>query len=150
MKIIIGILLGFLILHSAYAGDETILVLTDQEVIALTILQEARGEENVHGMEAVAQVIENRSKERKMSVRFACLEFRQFSCWNVLHDVSYYDALFASKEAKEAWRVAQSVILGIVVDKRVGNFQYYYSDSQPAPYWAIGRPVKKIGHNIFL
>ena len=55
--------------------------LTPTEVIAVTILGEARGE-GKEGMYAVACVIAQRSIERKKSASDVCLQKWQFSCWN--------------------------------------------------------------------
>lgn len=53
----------------------------EQRVVAMTILGEARGE-GESGMYAVACVIQQRIKNRKMSARRICLQRNQFSCWN--------------------------------------------------------------------
>ena len=86
MKIItIGVLAVAITLS---AGTTTTKKSTDQEIIAMTILGEARGEKN-SGMYAVAAVIAQRSLNRQLSPRRVCLQNRivrgkriwQFSCW---------------------------------------------------------------------
>ncbi len=56
--------------------------LTDYEVLFLTIVGEARGQ-LVEGQVAVGNVIMNRAKLTKKSVKSICLAPKQFSCWNM-------------------------------------------------------------------
>ncbi len=53
----------------------------EQQIIALTLLAEARGE-GIEGMEAVAMVIKQRMANRKQTASQVCLAPKQFSCWN--------------------------------------------------------------------
>lgn len=55
--------------------------LTDYETLFLTIVGEARGEP-IEGQVAVGNVIMNRVKTSKKSIKDVCLGKRQFSCWN--------------------------------------------------------------------
>ena len=55
--------------------------LTQREVVAMTILGEARGEGKA-GMYAVATVINTRAINRNKTPRQVCLQPWQFSCWN--------------------------------------------------------------------
>mgnify|MGYP001058418258 CR=1 FL=1 len=55
--------------------------LTQREVVAMTILGEARGEGKA-GMYAVATVINTRAINREITPRQVCLQSWQFSCWN--------------------------------------------------------------------
>jgi len=55
--------------------------LTQREVVAMTILGEARGEGKA-GMYAVATVINTRVINRNKTPRQVCLQPWQFSCWN--------------------------------------------------------------------
>jgi spore germination cell wall hydrolase CwlJ-like protein len=55
--------------------------LTHREVIAMTILGEARGEGKA-GMYAVACVIAQRAVNRNKTPKAVCLQPWQFSCWN--------------------------------------------------------------------
>ena len=54
---------------------------TQQEVVAMTILGEARGEGKA-GMYAVATVINQRAINRNKTPKAVCLQRKQFSCWN--------------------------------------------------------------------
>ena len=53
----------------------------DKDIIAMTILGEARGEGKV-GMYAVASVINQRAINRNKTPKAVCLQKWQFSCWN--------------------------------------------------------------------
>lgn len=55
--------------------------LSDHEILFLTIVGEARGEP-IEGQIAVGNVIMNRVKATRKSVKHICLAPRQFSCWN--------------------------------------------------------------------
>ncbi len=55
--------------------------LTQREVVAMTILGEARGEGKA-GMYAVATVINQRAINRNKTPKQVCLQPWQFSCWN--------------------------------------------------------------------
>ena len=79
LRAIATFILALLVLGSVMkAKGET---LTQQEIVAITILAEARGE-GKSGMYAVACVISQRAKERKKSAAQVCLQPFQFSCWN--------------------------------------------------------------------
>tara|TARA_B100000959_G_scaffold262775_1_gene301533 strand:+ start:2418 stop:2882 length:465 start_codon:yes stop_codon:yes gene_type:complete len=54
---------------------------TQRDVVAMTLLGEARGEGKV-GMYAVATVINQRAINRNKTPKAVCLEAWQFSCWN--------------------------------------------------------------------
>ena len=54
---------------------------TQQDVVAMTILGEARGEGKA-GMYAVATVINQRAINRNKTPKAVCLKAWQFSCWN--------------------------------------------------------------------
>ena len=54
---------------------------SQREIIAMTILGEARGE-GEPGMYAVACIIGQRMKNRSLTGKSVCLQSWQFSCWN--------------------------------------------------------------------
>jgi len=54
----------------------------DKEIVAQTILAEARGDGRA-GMYAVAACIKVRAEKRKLTHAQVCLQPKQFSCWNV-------------------------------------------------------------------
>jgi len=55
---------------------------THQDIIATTLILEAGGEYSEGAMEAVHEVIYNRSIKRNKSMAEVCLQKWQFSCWN--------------------------------------------------------------------
>ena len=71
------IVIAFILLAMGLIGAE----LTQREVVAMTILGEARGEGKA-GMYAVATVINTRAINREITPRQVCLQPWQFSCWN--------------------------------------------------------------------
>jgi len=73
---IIFLIIMFLIAMGLGAAE-----LTQREVVAMTILGEARGEGKA-GMYAVATVINTRVINREITPRQVCLQYKQFSCWN--------------------------------------------------------------------
>ena len=75
---IIGIII-FLIFTVASVADDWIP--RKEEIVAITLLGEARGE-GERGMYAVASTISQRMKNRALTGKKVCLEPWQFSCWN--------------------------------------------------------------------
>jgi len=71
------IVIVFILLAMGALGAEP----TQREVVAMTILGEARGEGRA-GMYAVATVINQRVINRSKTPKQVCLQYKQFSCWN--------------------------------------------------------------------
>ena len=118
-----------------------------EEVIAITILAEARGE-GKRGMYAVACVISKRIKERKKTGAQICLQPWQFSCWNendpqrlhlrklLLHELAPY-AITLAKNIKH-------------LDLTFTAQANHYHTKTVNPYWSKGkRPVATIGNHVF-
>ena len=121
--------------------------LTDQQVIAMTILGEARGEGQL-GMYAVACVIAQRAENRKLSARKVCLQKYQFSCW-LSSDLNRrkLPGLLKTKNATYALYLAKNIGR---MDRAFMNYADHYYAGQKVPYWARGkRPVKRIGAHTF-
>ena len=55
---------------------------TPSDIIATTLILEAGGEYSAGSMQAVHEVIINRSAKRNLSAAQVCLQPYQFSCWN--------------------------------------------------------------------
>jgi spore germination cell wall hydrolase CwlJ-like protein len=55
---------------------------TPLEIVAATLIFEAGGEKVAGAMEAVHEVIINRSLSRHITQAQVCLQPKQFSCWN--------------------------------------------------------------------
>lgn len=121
--------------------------LTEQEqVVAITILAEARGE-GQDGMGAVAAVISQRSAEKNKTAKNICLEKYQFSCWNnkKINQLTY---LLKLPQAELAIYLAKNI--DNIDRSKVGYANHYYASYIKPPYWAKGKtPVSKIGKHLF-
>jgi spore germination cell wall hydrolase CwlJ-like protein len=112
------------------------------EIVAITILGEARGEGKI-GMRAIAEVIQQRSKERHLAPEVVCLQPKQFSCNNKQINTK----LLQSPQAPIALELAKNI-------NTVGNSLTFganhYCVTNIAPYWAKGlTPVTVIGRHKF-
>lgn len=116
--------------------------LTDEQIIACTILGEARGESEA-GMYAVAAVIKQRSTERRISPAAVCLQRLQFSCNNGGVQVS----LLKCKQVAYAITLAKHIK---TLDTSFINNANHYHTASVRPYWSKGKqPVAKIGNHFF-
>ena len=120
--------------------------LTDeQQVLALTLLAEARGE-GVQGMEAVAMVVKQRMVNRSQTAKQVCLAPKQFSAWNG-RSKSDLEYLWRSPAASDA--------VGVVrrfgqLDPAVIDYADHYCTVKITPYWALNQqPVAVIGNHKF-
>ena len=120
---------------------------TREEIVAITILAEARGE-GKRGMYAVACVISTRTKERGKTGAQVCVQPWQFSCWNKNDPQrSHLRKLLQHKLAPYAIELARNI------DKLQLQFVKYanhYHTKRVKPYWSKGkRPVVTIGNHLF-
>jgi len=127
------------------------------DTMARTIFGEARGEP-VEGMEAVANVIQNRVKIAQKKGRYwwgnniigVCQKPYQFSCWNK-NDPSYKRLLEVTEKNihfATCLRISRRAVINALPDRTKGA-THYHAD-YIMPYWAKGeRPVKTIGAHIF-
>ena len=144
-------------------NDELKEKLTDSEILFLTIVGEARSE-SVEGQIAVANVIVNRSKYRKLSIKDVCLQRLQFSCWNeddpnrqVL--IEEAKKMLIGEYSEESYKQIQWIVDGVVGDKINDNTRgrdHYMTtslfNSNERPNWAKtpkNDPIK-IGNHTFL
>ena len=125
----------------------------DEQIIAITLLGEARGEKNA-GMYAVACVIQKRAAERKLTLAEVCKEEWQFSCWNKGQE-KYLDLmkrLLKSNtiQAKYAKLLARSMCKGgKLVQGFTGNANHYHAN-YVIPDWVKGKtPTRIIGKHHF-
>lgn len=136
-------------------------VLSDLELLALTIIGESRGEP-IEGQVAVGSVILNRAKKYKDSIQNVVLRPKQFSCWNLddpnrafLEELG--DKLLLGNKIdiryKQCMFVARGLLQDEVNDNTRGALHYLTSDlfySPKRPKWAehfIGTSTK--GNQIF-
>lgn len=127
------------------------------DTLARTIFGEARGEP-VAGMEAVANVVQNRVKIAQKKGRYwwgnniigVCQKPYQFSCWNK-NDPSYKRLLEVTDKNihfATCLRIARRAVINALPD-RTNGATHYHAD-YIMPYWAKGeQPVKMIGAHIF-
>jgi len=127
------------------------------DVLARTLWGEARNQ-GTHGMQAVANVVMNRTDHAQEKGRFwwgnnviqVCQKPYQFSCWNrndpnfkKVQSVDESDLYFAS-----AVRIARRAVIGALND--ITNGATHYHTKNIAPYWAKGRtPCAEIGSHVF-
>ncbi len=116
-----------------------------EEIIAITILAEARGEGEA-GMYAVAAVIAQRANDKKVTPEQVCLKRKQFSCWNN-KSVKDLKHLLKVDQAKYALLLARNIKL---LSREFVSFANHYHNKSVKPYWSKGvNPVKVIGNHIF-
>lgn len=126
-------------------GAESSQLTNEQQILALTLLAEARGE-GVQGMEAVAMVVKQRMINRSQTARQVCLAPKQFSAWNG-RSKAELEYLWRSPAAPEA--------IGVVrrfdeLDPAVIDYADHYCTVRITPYWALDQqPVATIGNHKF-
>ena len=115
---------------------------SEKEIVACTILAEARGEGEA-GMYAVAAVIRQRSIERGISPAKVCLQPLQFSCNNN----GVQTALLKTKQAEYALKLANSIES---IETNFVKGANHYHTKAVKPSWSKGKtPVATIGNHIF-
>ncbi len=136
-------ILAALLLTLAACAEPTLT--EEQQIIALTLLAEARGE-GVEGMEAVAMVIKQRMANRQQTASQVCLAPKQFSCWNgkTSDDLRH---LWQSPAAPDAIKVVRR--FGKLDPAVIGNADHYCTVNIE-PFWAIVQvPVVVVGNHTF-
>ena len=122
---------------------------TERDVVAMTILGEARGE-GKSGMYAVATVINQRSINRNKTPKAVCLKAWQFSCWNKndpnrkklptllkTHPMRHY----ATTLAQNIMKLDRSY---------TKNADHYINKDSRKPSWLRDvKPVRVIGNHSF-
>lgn len=120
----------------------------ESPVVLQTLLLEARGE-GLIGMQAVGEVIRNRSKQRGITYEDVCLQRKQFSCWNNKGDAMLKIAKFGRSDyeiAAQAWRLSKNSNL-------TGGANLYANLEICSPDWSrsdkVKRTVKVLHHTFF-
>lgn len=120
----------------------SVLAQSDRDIVAATILGEARGEGKI-GMYAVATVIQTRAKERRLTPAQVCVQRLQFSCNNSgvpTHLLTLPEANYARLLADSMGRLDAGV---------TGHANHYHTHGV-RPSWSKGlKPVKIIGGHRF-
>jgi spore germination cell wall hydrolase CwlJ-like protein len=117
---------------------------TPTEIVTATIILEAGGEHSLGAMEAVHEVIVNRSAKRKISKRDVCLQPSQFSCWNGMQ----VSAQIAKAKSHSRWGEAFLITMDSATNFTDGA-DHYHAD-YCNPYWNKHMKVTAIiGRHIF-
>ena len=140
MKNLWMIILVFLLIACASAIAEE----KDSDVVAMTILGEARGEGKA-GMYAVACVISQRAINRNKTAKQICLQRKQFSCWN--GGGKNLRALLNTPEATYAKMLATNI--SNLQRSYVGNADHYCHINIHNYWTRTSKPIKVIGNHKF-
>lgn len=130
----------------------------DQQVLARTIVGEARGEP-AQGKIAVAFVFKNRMLSRRWldSVAACCLQPKQASCWNdgdpnrtVLASANLHSAT----QYGDCWEIAGAVLYSSTLTDPTGGAFYYLTTEliqrgKAPSWWAKVTPTVRIGAHSF-
>jgi spore germination cell wall hydrolase CwlJ-like protein len=153
---IIALVSMLIICTSAIAEEK------DSDIVAMTILGEARGE-GYAGMYAVACVLKQRSINRKLSPRQVCLQSRlvkgvrihQFSCWNYTSLTQYsrnrakLKKLLDSNTQQSNWAKAMAKHLMQLETNYIKQADHYCTLNTHNYWTRISDPVKTIGNHKF-
>ena len=137
-------------------------VMVDEDVLALTLWGESRGETNT-GRIAVACVIRNRAKSKSWfgdGISGVCLKHWQFSCWlqqggkdNCRQVMKMANSSHTARLKISGYRACYQIakdICGGVVEDQVKRANHYYVHGTRKPQWAVGqKPVLQVGSHIF-
>lgn len=121
----------------------------DTKIVAATLIGEAAGE-GIEGMQAVYNVIVNRSKHKNSRLKNICLEPAQFSFWNG-KTTSLQDVI-SKFESSTLWPDVLKLVYARSPDNTFGSTHYFsgsaptWGNSKTNPCW-IGRV--KIGNHTF-
>lgn len=104
---------------------------SEEDLVAATLILEAGGESHNYSMVAVYEVIRNRAQRRNRSMRDVILARRQFSCWN---DISNRDRLFRHAQAHPKYHIAQRIVQE-KTDTNITRGATHYHAVYVSPYW---------------
>jgi len=114
------------------------------EVVAATLIFEAGGERDSHAMEAVNEVIQNRTSSRKITADKVCLQKLQFSCWND----SSVDAGIAKAKKHAKWNSAVQIASSAKTNYTAGADHYHTLKVNPSWNKRLTKTII-IGNHIF-
>lgn len=117
-----------------------------RDIVTTTLILEAGGEYETGAMEAVHEVIHNRSVKRKMTMPDVCLQRWQFSCWNG-KDV---DENVAKAMKHPRWNEAMKIVDTAKMTNFTNGADHYYAKYIREPYWTSSLTrTTTIGQHIF-
>lgn len=117
---------------------------TPSEIVTATIILEAGGEYSTGAMEAVHEVIVNRSLKRKISKHEVCLQPSQFHCW------TGKDIAAQIAKAKSHSRWGEAFVITLYPKTNYTNGADHYHADHVDPYWNKHMEITAIiGRHIF-
>ena len=152
-------IIGSILVSNAVGAEQNPLT-KDEEIIAITLIGEARGEGEA-GLYAVGCVIQQRAQEKGLTLAQVCLQNKvnkrgvrvwQFSCWN---DKPYIETMKRllkadTKQAKYSKRIARAMCAGGKLTQSFTGHANHYHATYVSPYWIKGyKPTKSIGKHLF-
>ena len=123
------LLFSLLLLCSVSAAERITVRSNDAQVVAATLVLEAGGEGKA-GMEAVREVIANRSRSSTLTEAEVCLKRLQFSCWNG----STVKAGIEKAKLHKNWLLALEVANAETTNHTSGATHYH--TTKVSPSWA--------------
>ena len=138
-------LLSLLLVCSASAAERITVRSIDTQVVAATLVLEAGGEGKV-GMEAVREVIANRSRISEILTEAeVCLKRLQFSCWNG----RTVKAGIEKAKLHKNWALALEIANAETTNHTNGATHYH--TNKVSPSWSKKLAITaKIGNHTFL
>ncbi len=148
--LVIILVVGYILLSvGVYAAHAEEPLTYEEQVVALTILGEARGEKQV-GMYGVACVIQNRADKRGLKLSQVCREDWQFSVWNKGKTVNDLKYLFNSPSAPYAIKLARAMCKGHKLVQAFTNHADHYCTLNTHNKWTRkAKAIKVIGNHKF-
>ena len=145
-KLIIAIIIAYVLSYiHAHANSE-------QTIVAATLILEAGGEYDEGSLEAVYEVIHNRSIKRNQTYKEVCLRYKQFSCWNNIHTpfrVKEIDKNIRKAKSHPRWSEAYKIASNLCDTNYTKGADHYHAD-YVTPYWAKSlTKTVVIGRHIF-
>ena len=147
MKKLIIIILGLLIGFVCFVQADY-----EKTIVATTLILEAGGEYDEGSLEAVYEVIHNRSIKRNETYKEVCLRYKQFSCWNNIHTpfrVKEIDKNIRKAKSHPRWSEAYEIASNPCKTNYTKGADHYHAD-YVNPYWAKSlTKTVVIGRHIF-
>ena len=117
----------------------------DRDLCAAVLIAEAGGE-GKRGMQAVWEIVHQRTRTRSMGHAHVVFQRWQFSCLNKRRP----DDLIRQSRQHSLWRTAVAIASKLPVTNLTAKAAHYHATSIKRPYWAKGRKATaKIGRHVF-
>ncbi len=131
----------FISINNSFGGNNK-----EIELISAVLILEAGGEPEINAMEAVFEVIKNRSINKNKSIYSIATQNKQFSCLNNKD----YDEVIVKAKKHPKWSKALKIVQNNKLTHFTRGATHYYSIIIPKPYWAKTMEFKiQIGRHRF-